>query len=178
MSTTLQASRESTAVPLNLSVSKGGGVAGLTATVAIRDGATSDSYLDFADNTFKTVGWTTKKASMADVGGGFYTRTGGLNVSAFTNLPAGSTKLVAEYEVSGALAGVTLDVIELTGSDMLEFIHAVSKNRLEVNFATQKLELYDAAGLVVIQSWPLETNGGENVTTSTGVQTKRKNPEL
>ena len=49
-----------------------GGVTGLTMTVKARDGSTTDSYLDFADGTFKTAGWTTQEAAMSDLGRGHY----------------------------------------------------------------------------------------------------------
>ena len=57
-------------VPLFLSVSRTGtgGVAGLSPTVELR--RSSDGfYLDFNDDTFKSSGWTTRKAALTDLGG-------------------------------------------------------------------------------------------------------------
>jgi hypothetical protein len=111
----IHAERTQTNVPLYLSVTRtgAGGVAGLTAVVAIRDGQSTTSYLDWSDQTFKTSGWTTREAAMADLGGGFYARAGGLNLSTITNLPGTTTHLVAEYRVSGIYAGVSTDHILL-----------------------------------------------------------------
>lgn len=179
MSVQIQARRDSSEVPLTLSVTKDGGVAGLTVKVAIRDGATDDSYLDFADDTFKTSGHTTREATLTDISGGFYALTGGLDVSAITNLPAATFLLVAEYEVSGAEQGVANDVIVLTQTEEnIEFLVSTFLHRLRVNIDTQKLELFNLAGTAIIQSWPLTTKGGELVSTQFGVQVERGVPEL
>lgn len=158
---------------------EGGGIAGLTATVEIRRGETSNSYLDFADWTFKTSGWTTKSAPLTDIGGGIYAGPAIVDLADLTNLPAATRYLAAEYTVGGAFNGVDADIIALDdAAAYLDELRGLSKNRLEVNFTTQKLELYDEAGTTVIQRWPLATNGGENVATRLGVQTKRGVPEL
>lgn len=49
--------------------------------------------------------------------------------------------------------------------------------RLEMDFTAQELIAYDRSDNV-LQRWPVETDGGENVTTQLGVQTKRKQPIL
>lgn len=84
-------------VSLDLTINRGGvgGITGLSPTVSVRDASTSNSFLDFNDNTFKTGGWTTKDASMTDVGRGHYRRT--LDVSAFS--PAAGSMYVIEYHV-------------------------------------------------------------------------------
>jgi len=165
-------------VPLTLAVTdEAGGVAGLTATVAIRRGETSNSYLDFADLTFKAAGWTTKNQALTDNGAGFYVLTAALDLDLITNLSASTRFLAAEYTISGAAAGVAVDVIALDDSaPKVDDLHAIANNRLEVNLGTQALELYDEAGVAVIRSWDLETDGGEPVTTQKGVQTKRGIP--
>ncbi len=84
-----------TALALVLTVASGGtGVTGLSITVRLRDGETTNSYLDFADNTFKTSGWTTQDAALSEIGDGHYQRT--LDVSAIVGLAIGDS-LVAEY---------------------------------------------------------------------------------
>jgi trimeric autotransporter adhesin len=113
MSYQIQAERTDTNVPITLQVDKNGGVTGLTSVVQIRDGATTNSYLDFNDDTFKTAGWTTKQASLADIGDGVYVLSGGLDVSAITNLPAGTHHLFAEFDVTGSVDGNAVDVILL-----------------------------------------------------------------
>ncbi len=51
-----------------------GGIEGLSPTVAIRDARTTNEYLDFADLVFKTAGWSTQFAPLAEVGNGRYVR--------------------------------------------------------------------------------------------------------
>lgn len=110
MSFSAQAELTDTNVPISLVATKnGGGVSGLTVVVQIRDASTVDSYLDFDDDTFQTSGWTTKQASLADLGDGFYALSGGLDVDAFTNLPAGSHHLSLEYIVTGSISGSAID---------------------------------------------------------------------
>ncbi len=112
MGVQIEANRTDTGVAVTLAVSgELGGVAGLTAVVAVRDGRTTNSYLDFADDTFKSAAWGTKQASMADLGNGFYALTGGLNVAAITNLAATANHLILEYTVSGAASGIAMDMI-------------------------------------------------------------------
>lgn len=96
--------RTETLVPLTLSVTRGNsGVSGLTVNVEIRDGGTNNSYLDFADGAFKTVGWTQKQVTLTDLSGGFYSSQ--FDLSATTNPP---NHLVAEYDTG---RGVTTDCI-------------------------------------------------------------------
>lgn len=105
-----------TAVPLTLTLVQGGvgGVTGKAPTVAIRNAVTSNSYLDFADNTFKTVGWTTKFAPLMEVEAGHYQRS--LDVSAL--LLPGGTVLSAEYHVDdgAGIIGDDQDLIRLVVS--------------------------------------------------------------
>lgn len=107
----IRADRQDTAVPVNLTVNRNGGVAGLTAIARVRLGESTTQYLDFDDFTFKGAGWVDIDADLTDIGGGFYVLSGGLDVSAITNLPAAQEILVVEYEVSGAEAGVAQDLI-------------------------------------------------------------------
>ncbi len=177
MGTQIKARRDE-AVSLTLSVhDSSGGVAGLAAVVAIRLSETPDTYLDFDDLTFKASGWTTKRASLTDIGGGIYAGAPVVDLGSVTNLPGSTRSLAAEYEVTGAVDGVDVDVIEIDDSGpLLEDLHGIANNRLEVNLSTQALELYDEAGSTVIRSWDLATDGGEPVTTASGVQTKRGIP--
>jgi len=52
-------------------------------------------------------------------------------------------------------------------------IRKITDNRLEVDIAGQRLVLFDDDGVTELRSWDLTTDGGEDVETSTGVQTKR-----
>jgi len=99
----LQVEVTDTAAALDVSVNGAtGGVTGLTMVVAIRNGITSNSWLDFNDNTFKTSGWTTRQAAMTEISAG---NAPGqyqylLNVNALS-LSAGA-QLIAEYDGSGS----------------------------------------------------------------------------
>jgi hypothetical protein len=138
----LTAERTATAVPLSLAMSRAtGGVAGLSPVVAIRDGASLTSWLDFADNTFKAAGWTTRQASMTDLTGGFYGRT--LSLAAITNLPAATDHLVAEYAVTaGSLRGVSVEVVTIVAA--LDLLGTAVEGSLTV---AQLLRLIGAANL-------------------------------
>lgn len=106
----ITAERTDSALPLSVSVTRNsGGVTGLTGTVQIRKAGTINDYLDFADLTFKTVGWTTKSVALTEVGGGFYALVGGVNIAGITNLPSGRVHLVAEYRMTGPPSPVTQD---------------------------------------------------------------------
>jgi len=110
---TLIAERTETAVDLALTVDQGGGVAGLAATVSIRDGATDGSYLDFSDMTFKAAGWITKAAALTDLGGGHYRRA--LDLTAVTNLPSGG-ELSLEFTATGAVTAAARESLLLVAS--------------------------------------------------------------
>lgn len=117
MSTTITAERTSTDLPLELLVARGGGTTGLTCVVALRDGATDGDYLDFADGTFKSAGWTTRQSAMVEISatnapGKYVLR---VDLSSLT-IPAATDYLVAEYAVSGTVTAVAQDVVELVAS--------------------------------------------------------------
>lgn len=64
----------------------------------------------------------------------------------------------------------------LTLVDAVTLIRRISDNRLEVDLAGQRLVLYADDGTTELREWPLSTDGGEDVATATGVQTKRGAP--
>ncbi len=194
------AQRSDTNVPVNLQVDKGGGVTGLTAVVAVRDGATINSYLDFNDDTFKISGWTTRQASMAEIADGVYALSGGLDVSAITNLPAATRHLILEFDVSGTEDGNAIDVIELLVSAydipndvwskdisgysapdagrILDRIRVYLTNRTVLDIPNQRAIVYEDNGTTVAQRWDLETNTGppDLVTAPAGTPAKRSDP--
>ncbi len=150
MANDISAERSETNVPLTLSVGdKDGPVSGLTATVRVRDGNTSNSFLDFADDTFKTAGHTTLNAALAEIGSsGVYTLSGGLNLSTITNLPAATEVLFAEYEFTGTRDGVALDTIQIrsTVGSVQDVVDALlARRRIDTSDANQwQLVLYDS----------------------------------
>lgn len=99
----------STAVPLDLVLDQEGvgGVTGKAPTVAVRDAATLTRYLDWADATFKTSGWTTKYGAMTEVERGIYRRL--LDASALGLTPG--FRASAEYHVDdgGSVIGEDAD---------------------------------------------------------------------
>ncbi len=118
MGTTILVERNATNAELSLTVSPT--VPAATAVVEIRDASAPQAplplYLDFSDQTFKTVGWVTQQAAMTALAGSAnrFALDGGLDVAGFTNLLATTRWLVAEYEAT--VAGRTLqdnDVIDL-----------------------------------------------------------------
>lgn len=116
MSQTLAADADDANLPLNLAINRNGegGLTGLAPTVRLRLGHTTDTYLDWADNTFKTSGWTTLDQSMSEVGDGHYLQV--VDLTAIT-LPSGRT-LVAEYAVDdgGEVVSVAADTIQVTST--------------------------------------------------------------
>ena len=108
--------RTDTNVAVEVQVSSG--LTGATAVVAIRDGSTLNSWLDFNDSTFKTVGWTTRQAALTEVSAGnapgVYALSGGLDLSSLTGLPAAGGELIAEFDVSsGSFQQYAWDVFQL-----------------------------------------------------------------
>lgn len=119
MSHSLRASRGEV-VELNAAVEKStGGVTGLTMTVSIRRAETTNSYLDFSDNTFKAAGWTTKDTPMTEVGRGAYAKPPGLDLASITNLPTTTKRLVAEYVFADSGNHIGMDVIEIPFSSAI-----------------------------------------------------------
>lgn len=115
---TFQVETSDTAIPLDLLVTDAGsGVTGLSPTVKLRRVATGAAqYLDWADMTFKTSGWTTLNGAMTEIGGGLYERIFSL---AALSLAAG-VKLSAEYAATvGSSVGNDQDTLLVvrTGAD-------------------------------------------------------------
>lgn len=106
--------------------------------------------------------------------------------------PAEIAVAVWQYVLSGVTAGDRLSEVtaarmsllsteldpSLSGSTAAQMVLArkILHNRLEVDIASQRLVLYDDDNTTVLRRWPLQTTGGEPVTTSPGVQTKRRAP--
>lgn len=164
----------SAVAPLILTVTKVGvgGVSGLSPTVAFRKVSPSNQYLDWSDFTFKTAGWTTKNASMSDLGGGHYQHQLDLtNISA-----ADGDQYVAEYVVpdSGS-EGVDCDVfiIEDAAQDS-EFLRKMATNRMEqVSGNPGTLTLYDDDGTSVLMQWEIRDESGGGITGISGAAARR-----
>lgn len=82
--------------------------------------------------------------------------------------------VVSAAEVSDAVWAHD-DATALAAS--VNLIRKITDNRLEVDITRQLLVLYDDDGVSELRSWALATDLGEDVETSTGVQTRRSVPE-
>lgn len=174
---TIEVERDRTDFALELLVSRSGvgGVTGLTATVALREKATVDNYLDFSDNTFKTAGWTTQFAPLTDLLNGRYRRS--LDLTVVVGLPT-TPDLVAEYSVTGSEVAVTDEEILLTPRAVIEKLRKESVNREEVDFGTSEIIAYDDDGTTIVQRWDVTDNDDNPVVPQPGMITKRGVPKL
>lgn len=123
--------RTESAAPVEIFIDRNGGVTGLTVQVAVRDGDTTNSYLDWNDLTFKTTGWTTQYQTVPAIPGraGGYKYVAGLDISSITNLPAGTDQLELEFDVSGAFSAIVRDTIQLV--NVLKDIAEEANNQTE-----------------------------------------------
>jgi hypothetical protein len=173
--TALTAEITAVSIPLTLTISQDGvgGISGQSPTVAIRMGATTNSYLDFSDATFKTVGWVLKYGSMTESENGHYTRP--LAVASL-GLPAG-TVLVAEYFVDDgvSVAGVDTDEILLVeqGADTSLVRKAITNRQEEAPGLPGRIILYDDDDLTPIVDQELRDNADGAIIPATGVPAKR-----
>jgi len=192
----MQADRFATAVPVELLVDQSGGVPGLTVVVAVRDATSADSYLDWADMTFKAAGWVARQVALVDIGEGVYRLSAGLDLTALTNLPAATHDLILEYDVTGAITARATEQVTLVQSlydlwardlaglsapaagRILDRIRVYLTNRTEVDVANQKLVVFEDDGLTVAQQWDLETALGppDLVKAPRGTAAKRSDP--
>ena len=150
-----------------------GGITGLSPTVALRDGSTLNSYLDFNDNTFKTAGWTTKYASMSEAERGHYQRS--LDLSALPVVE--HDVLVAEYHVDngGDVKGDAADllvVIETVGD--LAIVRKSITNRMEQTSGNPgQLVLYDDDDTSILFTWAIRDEFGNGIASATLVPARR-----
>ncbi len=174
MSAAIPVDTTATNVPLHLTVSKDGtgGVTGLTPTVALRDGSTLNSYLDWDDDTFKTSGWTTKYATLSEVERGHYQRT-----LSMVDIGATAGKFyMAEYRVNdGSGTADAMDILIVTSVvSQVDLQDQQILNRLEEapgNPGT--LILYARDGTTPLKTWNLRDSGGGPTTASAGAPSRR-----
>ena len=174
MGSFLNVEQSATAVPLVFVIDgPSGGIGGLTPTVAVRDGSTTDSYLDWSDNTFKTSGWTLKNAPMTEITAGIYQRS--LDILALLK-DAGFT-MVAEYAVSDpAASGVDTDVLTITrvGTDS-SLARKFLTNRLEAEGGSPNgtQTLYDDDSTTPLGTQQLRDYAGGAVVNTPGSPARR-----
>jgi hypothetical protein len=181
---TLEADFNDTSFPLELVINlqNVGGVPGLSPTVALRMSPTTDSYLDWSDNTFKTAGWAVKDQPMTDVsltGGtpGMYQQI--LNVAAlgFNTLSPLPQKLIAEYTSTGAgTGGLGSDVVIVSElRPDAKIARQTDTNRLEAEGGAPNgtLTLYEDDGVTVQSVQQLNDFAGGPVVNTVGTPAKR-----
>jgi hypothetical protein len=172
-------------LPLSLTVtrSRGGGVTGLTPTVAVRraSAAGAPPYLDWADLSFKTAGWTLRVATLAEVSAalapGVYQRL--LDLSLVAGLVGGEV-LVAEFAVANGsdIDVVTHDAFLLRLAqqqvDDLAFLRKHANNRLEEAPGTPgTLVLYDDDDVTPLRTWNLRDYQGNGTAGASGSPSRR-----
>jgi len=98
-----------------------------------------------------------------------------ITLSALANMELHITNEAATSEVtpSSVAAAVWAHATATTLTDAVALIRRISDNRLEIDFDAQRLVLYADDGTTELRSWPLATDGGEDVSPIPGVQTKR-----
>lgn len=109
--------RSESAYPATLQIDDG--TTGLSPTVAVRDPQNPGFYLDFADNTFKSVGWTTRKQVMTEVSAanspGTYQQV--INLSTWVSFTAGGDHVIFEYEAT--VGGSPYNVVDEVRLDLI-----------------------------------------------------------
>lgn len=169
--------KSSTAVPLDLTIEQEaiGGVTGKSPTVALRDATTITSYLDWADNTFKTFGWTLKDAPMTEVGDGHYQRS--LSLPPLSPLATAGSVYAAQYHVDdGAdVKGVALDIVivEEQNTDMSLIRKSITNRMEEFPGNPGHLILFDDDGFTQLKNWELRDAAGGAVVATVGTPAKR-----
>lgn len=164
-------------VPLDLTINKvgEGGVTGLSPTVALRDTSVSGRYLDFADNTFKLLGWVTKYAPLIEGERGHYQAV--VDLSAVAPALTPGMVLAAEYHVDdgGDNVGDSLETIELVQTNtLLTLLRKVVTNRMEeVSGNPGSNTLFDDDDLTPILTWPLRDEFGNAVSPTMGSPARR-----
>jgi hypothetical protein len=167
---------ENSAFPLTLVVSRAGigGVTGLAPTVALRQGAAPDNYLDWNDGLFKSGGWTTKYGVLSEVERGHYQRM--LDLDAI-NVTAG-TALVAQFSVDngGDVRGEAEDVVLVvpaSSSDVALLRKALTNRMDETAGSPGQLTLFDDDGFTILMRWELRDAVGGAIVSTVGTPARR-----
>lgn len=154
-------------IPLSLTVSQNGGVPGLSPTVELKR-ASDGFFLDFADNNFKNSGWTTKLATMADMGDGLYQYPVDLEAAGVVVLDV----LTAIYRVTdGAQSGMTNDEYNVEDLELMR--QAVCNRMEETPGAPGQLTLFDDDGASIRARWEIRDVTGAAVVSTVGTPARR-----
>lgn len=172
--------KQITAFPLSLNLQQEGvgGISSKSPTVRVRKGNTTNSYLDFTDNTFKTSGWGVKDATLTEVGDGHYQRT--LDIAALPVVK--DDVLVAEFHVDdgGDVKGSASDLLIVTefGFD-LAFVRKSVTNRMATIAGTPGiLLLFDDDDSSVIGRWELRDSADGGIIATVSSPAKRSKNQV
>lgn len=160
-------------VPLVVTLIGDGAVTGASPVVALRDGATTNSYLDWSDSSFKTSGWTTKYSPMTEIELGQYQQL--LDLPQINGLAVGRA-LVAEFSV--VYGGETW-----SGNDILLLIDTGATSTLLRKLAVNRLEetpgnpgfitLWDDDNVTPLLSWQIRDAQGNGIVSNVGAPARR-----
>ena len=170
-------------VPLELTIDKEGvgGVVGKSPTVRIRDGATTSSFLDWGDNTFKAAGWAQVDRPLTEVGSGHYTEM----LDLVTIGAVVGNVFIAQYDVNdgGDVVGVAHDVILVGQQAASDFAQALLDISLIRKSITNRMEefpgtpgtliLWDDDGVTPLLQWQIRDAAGGGVVATVGCPAKR-----
>jgi hypothetical protein len=173
MSMSLLVEVTNAAVPLDVTIVKEGAVLGGAPTVAVRDGATSNSYLDWSDLNFKTSGWTLKYAGLVEVERGHYQRL--LDLSSIPGLAAGGA-LIAEFAIAdGGHTWTDHDVLLLTNTGgNTDLLRKMITNRFEETPGNPgTITLFDDDSMTPLLSWQIRDAAGGGVVSNVGAPARR-----
>jgi hypothetical protein len=156
-----------------------GGVPGLAPTVALRWPGVAGRYLDWADNTFKTVGWSLRRGAMTEVSAslspGEYEKV--LDLAATVPVLADGDELVVEFDATNGVdinrrAADVLSVRETV--EQLGWVYAVHHNRIEDTPGTPGIvSVYRPDNVTVWQTAQLRDYTGGGVGGTTGLPARR-----
>lgn len=170
-------------VPLDLTLEQEGvgGITGKAPTARLRDGTTTDRYLDWADDTFKTSGWAQLDVALLEVGRGHY--------SEHVHLAAIGAALgnifVAEFHIDdGAdVKGEDSDVIIVGEDGLISFVALEADVKLIRQSITNRMEefpgtpgrliLWEDDGVTPRMQWDLRDAAGNGIVATVGAPAKR-----
>lgn len=139
MGKTITAERDQTNVPAGTEVTRDGvAVTGLTIVVRVYLGNDLTLFLDHTDGVYKAGGHTTPFLTLSELGFGFYTVDGGINIGA-TTIPGAADHLLLAYDITVGGPGSDTDTVQLVD----EFLAIADKATLdlvetEANAATRQ----------------------------------------
>lgn len=170
-------------VPLELTIEQEGvgGIVGKLPSVRIRDGATTNSFLDWGDWTFKVAGWSELDHILNEIGDGHYSSL--LNLATIGAIVGNI--FIAQYMVNdgGDVIGDAHDVILIGEQAAADFAQALVDISLIRKSITNRMEefpgtpgtliLWDDDGITPLLQWEIRDAAGGGVVATVGCPAKR-----